>query len=392
MPRVITYSLCADQKTSDCYYQAIADLADQWMPHALRNVAGTLSGYNTYRRDMGLTERTDAEYAFELLALGVLLREHGNEALRLPRPLAWTLRRLSDLPVRWPRVEPLAKKVRGWLGWLGRHAHWRARHSEYDLERLLVWLRANGQASRADRLEEWRMSLEPLRAASAQAVIAQALALADDFDRASRRALGRFTQGVELFRAHAASDHLQRYDAELLLRTPLEYHLGMLGTEVLNRAYRERFQATRRRAVIVPPCMRMRLDACKATDTPYGAQCQACTPGCRVNMLTRIGHKRGFAVYMIPDHVSRFSVPAADPQVQIGVVGVSCALTNWSGGWDAEAAGVPAQGVLLDYVGCSYHWDEQGVVTDANLGQIVALATGVDEQIPMPEHPQPLAA
>jgi hypothetical protein len=49
---------------------------------------------------------------------------------------------------------------------------------------------------------------------------------------------------------------------------------------------------------------------------------------------------------------------------------VSCALTNWSGGWEAQSMGIPAQGVLLDYVGCSYHWDKTGFPTDLNLHKL----------------------
>jgi hypothetical protein len=59
----------------------------------------------------------------------------------------------------------------------------------------------------------------------------------------------------------------------------------------------------------------------------------------------------------------------------VGVVGVSCALTNWSGGWDADALGIPAQGVLLDYVGCAYHWDAAGIVTDMNLKKLLEVVS-----------------
>jgi hypothetical protein len=57
------------------------------------------------------------------------------------------------------------------------------------------------------------------------------------------------------------------------------------------------------------------------------------------------------------------------------VVGVSCVLTNWSGGWDTDTLGLPVQGLLLDYVGCSYHWDERGIPTDTNLNKLVEIAS-----------------
>jgi hypothetical protein len=201
------------------------------------------------------------------------------------------------------------------------------------------------------------------------------MALADDFETISRRSLCPYTQGVDIFRAAAMRHLAHRYDAELVMRTPLEYHLGMVGTEILNRINRASFQATRRRVVILPPCMRAhRDDACKAVPTELGAKCQACTPGCHVHQITKLGEKRGFEVVMIPDELRCIGEAAAQSVGGLGLVGVSCALTNWSGGWDAEKLGVPAQGVLLDYVGCSYHWDDIGIETSANLRQIEAIA------------------
>ncbi len=52
-----------------------------------------------------------------------------------------------------------------------------------------------------------------------------------------------------------APRHAWQYDAAFVARRPLEYHLGMLGTELLSRAYRARFLETQRKVVILPPCM-----------------------------------------------------------------------------------------------------------------------------------------
>jgi len=71
---------------------------------------------------------------------------------------------------------------------------------------------------------------------------------------------------------------------------------------------------------------------------------------------------------MIPEELRVFGM--GEGKANLGVVGVSCALTNWSGGWDTDSMGIPAQGVLLDYVGCKYHWDEKGIPTSTNLYKI----------------------
>jgi hypothetical protein len=55
----------------------------------------------------------------------------------------------------------------------------------------------------------------------------------------------------------------------------------------------------------------------------------------------------------------------------IGIVGVSCPLTITTGGWETKDLGVPAQGVMLDYCGCPWHWHKEGIMTDINFQQLL---------------------
>ncbi|MCL5995637.1 MAG: DUF116 domain-containing protein, partial [Chloroflexi bacterium] len=341
MAEVITYSLRGDEQTSDGYYRAIAALAQEWMPGAAFTARESIALFRAHRLAACYQDRSDAEYAFELLVLGVLLREHGGEAMRLPRWKAWLLIQLIKAPGRWPISEQTAKKLRGWLGWQRKPT---ANREGRNVARLMMWLRATGQESRADRLSQWQGYLASAGPVDREATLTTALALAQDFSAASQHTLGKYTRNVDTFLAQSAGGYSRRYDAELVSRTPVEYHLGMLGTEILSRAYRERFVATRRRIVILPPCMRAKPDgACQATPSPLGAVCQSCTPQCHVNMVTQLGKKHGYEVYMIPDQLRRIGAEAGRSVRGLGLIGVSCALTNWSGGWDASTLGVPAQ-------------------------------------------------
>jgi hypothetical protein len=133
---------------------------------------------------------------------------------------------------------------------------------------------------------------------------------------------------------------------------------------------------TSTKIVILPPCMKAKRDeACQATPSPYGERCANCTPGCRVNQLTRLSEKHGFQVFIMPDELKTFSGGGRDASGRhsIGLVGVSCPLTNAAGGWEMQRLGVPAQGLLLDYCGCSYHWHKDGIPTDINFGQLLRL-------------------
>ncbi|MGE5377507.1 MAG: DUF116 domain-containing protein [Bacteroidota bacterium] len=366
MTRIITYSLKPDTSSADEYQQAISVFADSWLACTMPGLRDLIGGFRAYRQSRGEADRSEAECAFELLALGVLLREHGDDAVRLPGWVGRMLARLVDLQNRVPQGEQLIKRLRGWLGWItGRRTR---RKNSADLGQLLAWLEADGETIKQERLGQWHAYLQSKGTTFSQSIISQCTQLADAFASSSLSALGKYTENVERFRADATSKKRRRYDARLLLRTRLEYHLGMLGTELLNRAYRERFLATGHKMVILPPCMCAPAEKCKAVETPLGARCQACTPGCRVNQITKLGEKRGFGVTMIPDDVKVFD--RGNGARPIGLVGVSCALTNWNGGWQAGALGIPAQGLLLDYAGCKFHWDKTGIPTDANLKRL----------------------
>lgn len=377
---ILTYSLRSEARNSDGYYATIARFADEWQADARAAVGDIVRRFQAFRRQMGWRERSEVECAFELLALGVLLREHGGEATASPEWIERALGWLVGVQGRRPRLEGAIKALRGWLGWVDLRRDGRLGRNG-EVERLIAWLRANGERARAGRFVEWLAFFDEIGTVPARKAIYRCLALAEEFALDSLRWLGEYTAGVARFVESEAPRRRHRYDAEFVSRRRVEYHLGMLGTEVLSRAYRQRFRAAERKIVILPPCMRAPPESkCKAVETPFGARCQACTPTCRVHQITRLGEKRGFEVYMIPDDLSVFGRETGDSRLEVGglnlevgslgVVGVSCALTNWSGGWEAEAMGVPAQGVLLDYVGCSYHWDDKGFATDVNLKRL----------------------
>jgi hypothetical protein len=106
----------------------------------------------------------------------------------------------------------------------------------------------------------------------------------------------------------------------------------------------------------------------------------ACTPSCRVHQLTKLGEKHGFSVMVMPHDMKVFSKNGDQSAKSgpTGIVGISCPLTNTAGGWEMKSVGVPAQGVLLDYCGCPWHWHEDGITTDINFKQLLRVV-GVEQ-------------
>jgi uncharacterized protein len=391
MPDPLTYCLRLGAYSSDAYYTAIEALTDHWLEQARAAVSDLTDGFHAYRQAAGRPTRSFAEYAFELLVLGVLLHEHADQAADLPGWSAALLAELVAAQDHLPWAEDAIKALRGVVGGLagtfvdsvGKYEgtpsedetrRIEARHIVGD---LVNWLRSQGETTQAERLSEWLAYLQTLPANAAQALVGRCLSLAHAFGEQSAPVLSAYTDHVDAYVDETAPHCFWRYDAALVTRSRLEYHLGMLGTELLNRAYHARFAAAERRLVIVPPCLRARPDdQCQAVPTPLGAQCQGCTPTCRIHQITQLGARLGVPVVSIPDDdLSKLCLASGQAGSQsLGVVGLACALRNWSAGWEAAKLGLPAQGMLLDQVGCRKHWDKQGRSTDANLRELKEIA------------------
>jgi hypothetical protein len=388
----ITYSLRVGAYSSDAYYAAIEAFADEWLKQAHAAAADLIAGFHGHRQAAGLPSRSVDEYAFELLVLGVVLHEHADQAADLPGWSAALLEELLLVQDRLPWAEDAVKSLRGVVGGLagtfvdsvGKYEGTPSEEATLRMEphaivrRLVEWLRSQGETTQAARLSEWLAYLETLSLRPAQAVVGRCLALAHAFGEQSAPALSDYTENVESYVLETAPHCFWRYDAALVTRSRLEYYLGMLGTEILNRAYHARFAQTKKRLVIVPPCLRaLPDDQCQAVPTPLGAQCQGCTPTCRVHQITQLGAKLGVPVVSVPDdQLRQLCLASGQAGGDLGVLGLACALRNWSAGWEAARLGLAAQGMLLDQVGCRKHWDKVGRPTDANLRELRQIAAG----------------
>jgi len=329
--RIITYTLRDESGTSNGYFETIATFADgilSLFESALKPMITDFQHYLISRDDL---PRSQPEYIFELLTLGVLWRVHAP--LNTPR----TLKGLEALIAHLALVGEFTQEV----------AH----------------------------LQAWHGYLNTLSPSIVSQTLTRVIACAMEFEERAENALGRYTPNVEQFLSNEWQEHEDREDSTLRGRKRVEYHLNMVGTELLNRAFRQAFLAASRKVVLAPPCMRAKRDEeCKAVKTAEGQLvCQGCTLDCRIHQLTQLGQKHGFEVYLIPDELRSLAARTVGGGSTVGVVGISCVLTNAPGGWEAQALDLPAQGLLLDYCGCSYHWDDQGFPTDTNFNKLLEL-------------------
>ncbi len=365
------YSLRGTERTSDRYYRDVAALAQSVRQEALRQLKGVVRA----EQEAGsLLE----EQIVELLTLGVLWRVHGMHALSLPGAGQRVLRRLARLRRRGGWQKRSADLARGVLGTLllqrsSQPATPLPRMT--DLESLLGWLEATGEYQQeAQRLSKWLNHWAGQAPESYAEQIAAVLAFTRWFERTSTRVLGGYTEQVNRYLAEEQGEHRWREDIIATGRPRVEYHLNMVGAELMNQAYRQAFLQAPKKAVLLPACMRALPEGqCQATATSHHLRCTGCAAGCRVHQLTQMGRRDGFEVRIITHESSAFPGNETDG---VAIVGIGCVSTLLSGGWKARSLGLPAQCVLLDYCGCKKHWHPTGVATDLNVQQFRRVMLG----------------
>jgi hypothetical protein len=89
--------------------------------------------------------------------------------------------------------------------------------------------------------------------------------------------------------------------------------------------------------------------------------------------MTVAAARHGGAAYFADmDHAKQFRALRRGPYRDLSVLGVACVWMLANGMRAAEAAGVPSQGVLLNYCGCE-HWCDEPMVTDAVVERVEAI-------------------
>jgi hypothetical protein len=387
MVEIITYSLKNEQKNSDQYYQDVADFADLVINTTRKKTDDILQPFLNHIQKNDLeTLRTEPEYLFEYITLGMLYKIYAGEALELAQPTQQVLSWLYAMRTKHRTFKPLFDWFRGMLSGLlirPKAQKTAPRPSLDNLTQLLNWMEATGEFSEeTERLALWKDYLKTLAVNGQNDCLETALSLADWFTTESEEQLGKYTPNVDTFLSETHPGYTWREDRFFCGRKREEYHLNMVGTEVLNRAFRETFLRLEDKVVLLPPCMKARQDdTCKAVESPFGDLCAHCTPTCRVHQITQLGEKHGFKVAIIPHELSVFSSGEmkAPSDKKMGIVGVSCPVTNVIGGWETKKLGIPAQGVLLDYCGCYWHWHDKGIPTDINLNQLLKVISPPSE-------------
>ncbi len=353
----ITYSLKENNVDSDGFYQELSAFTDEVLDEMKSLTDIIVDDYIFYRENCGYRENYGAsrlyskeEAGFELLVLGTLWEVYSGDSNELEEVPKQLLTGLSKLRGQGCSLKPGVDFIRGILSTMflspDLYDHLYVLDvSLTHLDKLLVWLEATGEfRQEVMRLREWEKYLKTLPDAQAQDILATSITLAAWFEDRSAEVLGNYTQNVDRYLNELRPEHYWREDVIFCGRRRVEYHLNMLGAEIMNRAFRERFLNASKKAVLIPACMRLLPDdECKGRKDENGFHCMGCTAGCNVFELMKVGKEHGFLVEVV-SHESSISANRTEHPVlnsDTGIVGVACVLNLISGGWLLDSMGIP---------------------------------------------------
>lgn len=365
----ITYSLASGDENSDQYYHEIARFTD-----SVLDVMGDIpvEGIMTHiEEEMVESLRTREEYLLDLLTMGTLLRVYGMKALLVADLPKDDLKRVARLRIILPSQRHVLDRIKGDLSTRLLSFDQETDHLNVDptvesLHHLIDYLEATGEFDEeCHRLVLWERYFGSLDLDEASNWIEIIQTTAEWFEHQSLNALGKYTEHVNRYLSGEWKARTGLEDIIFCGRRRVEYHLNMVGAEIMNRSFRDEFEKKILKVVLLPTCMSDPEMKCMAVEGEMGIECRGCTSSCIVNELRKMGEEKGFLVIM----AAHGSSVMKDPSImdEIGVLGVACVLNLLPGGWKARRMGVPAQCVLLDECGCRNHWDENGVPTIINI-------------------------
>ena len=377
----ITYFLCESNESSTEFYKKNLNFSKKVLNKLEDNFSNDINDYMNYINKNNMEQlRSKSEYLLEILMIGVFWKEHVNKAISLSKIPRNILIKLSTL-----REKESIKKIvdinRGLLEYLflNRRSNDKIKISLENYKKLVNYLKACGDyKEEAKRLEVWISYFFSLNKNKVEKILTSYLEFAKYFEDISQEVLGIYTKNVNLFLKNIDKKYKYREDFLFCSRKEVEYHLNMVGAQIMNEAYRKEFLKTKEKRLLLPSCMRIKDEKnCKAIKTEEGYICNSCSKNCNVNKYDKLGKKYNFQVYIIP-HESSISVKNKIKDGHIGIIGVACVLNLISGGLKAKNLGFVPQCVFLDYCGCKDHWHDKGIITDINMSYLL-YSLGIEE-------------
>ncbi len=376
MNKIVTYDLCNGKKNSNSYYNDIENFSKAVLEKAEQNFSSIFNAYEKFIVNQNVEIiRSREEYIFEFLLIGIFWNRYSGASLRVKKYQKNILKKLYHVRQQKSSIKKFIDPIRGILSTIFlfktlSYQHTISNPSLFNFILLIDWLEASGEFKQeVKRLKIWENFYSSLYTIQVNNTLTEAIKFANWFEAKAEIEIGIYTPKVEEYLHKKIEKHLFKEDIIFCARGRNEYHANMFGAAIMNKAFKNDFNSSKKKAVLVPSCIRIKNDnKCKAKREGLDYICDDCTPGCRVHQLKQMGKNYNFDVYIIP-HSSDFSKWLKEKGVNsnIGTIGIACINNLIAGGLELKELDIPAQCVLLDYCGCKNHWDEKGFATDVNV-------------------------
>ena len=386
------YNLKAASADSCEYYNCLEETTTQFLEKSVQFVYPSVFHFRNYLQDSGcLPGITSEELILQFLSLGVYSRVYQQKAQKSSWfciLMAGYLKQLRKLP--WPGQE----RIDSWRGKFLTCMHTSRALPDQSiclrpecLEKMIAWLEATGEFDReCEHLSKWAEFLGLQTYENQRTIMRKAISLAEYFESFTKLKLGRYTSGLELFLRNQQFQYKGREDCIFTGRKEVEYHLNMVGAEILNRCMREDFLRAKKKIILVPACLRASI-GCQAEESDGALFCRGCSQDCQVFKLARNVNAHHATVVLfrhgsgIPAWLDKF-----ENRKDAGVIGLSCVLNLLEGGYLLRKMGFPAQCVFLDTTGRCHHWNQQEIESGVNLQQLTQILSRDDSRATEPKY------
>lgn len=366
------YNLTNRKENSDLFYFQLEKVTKQVVDAGMKHFQSDIRNFmNSQPIINGKMKNSENEHLLEILMIGVFWNQYQGR-------WRWNIGLVSPFfnLLNLFRSTFLKKGVDILKGLLGSFLLNKSPRNNlpFDLDNfnnLIHWLSATGDFKQEVKMmKKWSDFLYTDSIRISYEFLAEVSAYAEWFETYTKNQLGSYTENVSSYLQHNKKIVQGREDQFFCTRTEVEYHMNMVGAQIMNDSLKEEFLKTDKKILLLPSCMAKNSN-CKATQSGDAIICQHCSADCNIFKTSLEMSKIGVETVIIKHSTdfSKWLKPWAN-QTNTGIIGTACVLNLLSGGYEMKQLGIPSQCVYLNYSGCKKHWSKTGTPTEINIDQV----------------------
>ncbi len=375
MRNISTYNL-KEQGNSAKYYKDISQFTNLVIKKIKDEFSNYITEYSFYHK-LDEPKYMNEEKCLELLTWAIYFNNYNTKAHKSNRILENILLKLKLIRKKYSHMKKVVDPICGLVITINELlSHFINRDTKaikVSHKRLLTWLESTGEFEQeVKRIEKWYAFYLKLNEENKEEFNQKLISLAVWFENNSKLQLGNYTSKVESFLSNNNRNWLLNENQYFIHKKRVEYHLNMVGAEILNQVYKSDFQKVENKIILLPKCMKIDKRNCQAKKQTIGKLCMGCNQNCNINIIKNQAAQYNYKTIVV-GHESSLADNKKIKRAfgdKSAIIGVACILHLINGGWKLKNANIPAQCVLLNYSGCKKHWREKDIPTEINLDSL----------------------